>query len=305
MEFDLKHLEYFVAAAEYPSFRQAAARLDVRQSVLSRRIRALEDELGVSLFQRDKSGVRLTLAGQRFLARAKSNLADLEDMVKAARNAGRGLTGHLRIGAMSTLGPGILHDLVRGYADQHSDVEIHFVQGGSKGLIAQVRDRSLDLAIIMGNWNEPNCDQLCLGHERVFVAVPENHRLALCGAIEWPALREERLIVPRAAPGPEVHQSLIKHLSGNGELPPVVTHDVDPAALINLVGLGFGITLTCESAVGITYPGVVFRPLVGPDDLIPVGAVWSPENDNPALRRFVSLAKSMARRAAKPAPQLA
>ncbi|MCP5231146.1 MAG: LysR family transcriptional regulator, partial [Zoogloeaceae bacterium] len=63
----LQHLRYFVAAAEHGSFRKAGRALDIEESAISRRIRDMEDELGASLFQRHAGGVRLTLAGQRFL----------------------------------------------------------------------------------------------------------------------------------------------------------------------------------------------------------------------------------------------
>ncbi len=299
MEIDLKHLEYFVAAAEYPSFRRAAAGLNVRQSVLSRRIRALEDEIGVSLFQRDKSGATLTVAGHRFLARAKSSLADLEEMVKAARDAGRGMTGRLRIGAMSTFAPGFLHDLIRGFADHHPDVEMEFTQEGPRVLTAQIRDQRIDVAILTGRQRaEPNCDVLQLWCEQVFVALPENHPLAGRTAVEWSALRDERLLVPRGSPGPEIHQVVIRHVSQDGEEPALVQHAVDPEALMNIVGLGFGVTLTCETSASVTYPGVVFRPIRGPEDLLPYRAIWLPENDNPALRRFLSQARMMIRRTA-------
>ena len=63
---ELRHLRYFVAAAEHGSFRKAASALGIRESAVSRRIRDLEDHLGASLFQRHNGGVILTLAGQRF-----------------------------------------------------------------------------------------------------------------------------------------------------------------------------------------------------------------------------------------------
>jgi DNA-binding transcriptional LysR family regulator len=71
---ELRHLRYFLAAAEHGSFRKAAAALNVQESAISRRIRDLEDEIGVALFIRHHGGVHLTHAGQRFLARARKAL---------------------------------------------------------------------------------------------------------------------------------------------------------------------------------------------------------------------------------------
>jgi DNA-binding transcriptional LysR family regulator len=74
----------------------------------------------------------------------------------------------------------------------------------------------------------------------------------------------------------------------------VTRYDVGRENLINLVGLGFGISLTSEATVATRYPDVVFRPIEGEDDILPFSAVWSPSNDNPALRRFLALMRAMA-----------
>lgn len=69
--------------------------------------------------------------------------------------------------------------------------------------------------------------------------------------------------------------------------------DVSKEALMNLVGMGCGVALTSNVSIGVTYPGVTFVPING--EFLPCMLVWSPENDNPALRRFVSLAKVLAK----------
>ena len=69
---ELRHLCHFVAAAEHGSFRKAGIALGIQESAISRRIRDLEDHLGASLFQRRSTGVTLSLAGQRFLRRART-----------------------------------------------------------------------------------------------------------------------------------------------------------------------------------------------------------------------------------------
>ena len=302
MEIELKHLAYFVAAAEHRSFRQAANALDVGQSVLSRRIRALEDELGVSLFERGSLGARLTIAGERLQARTRSVLEELDDLVRSAREAGRGMTGHLRIGVVGSLGPGFIRDLIRGYVERYPDVDIEITEDGPRTHVAHIRDRQQDVAILTGRRTDSNLDAAVLWREKVFIALPDGHWLANSGILRWAAIADERFIVRREQPGPEIHDQIVRQLSGQGRLPIVTRYSVGHDALMNLIGLGFGVSLTCESATGIAYPGVVFRPLAGPEDMITFSAVWSPENDNPALRRFLSLARTMATPA--PASQL-
>jgi DNA-binding transcriptional LysR family regulator len=221
-------------------------------------------------------------------------LAELDDMMRSARDAGRGVIGHLRLGVVCSLGPGFLRDLVRSYAERHPEVEIGVSEDGPRAHMARIRDRQLDVAMLTGQRSDANLDTAVLWQEKVFVALSESHRLANSGVIEWAALADERFIVRREQPGPEIHDYVVRHLNVGGYVPLVIRHSVGHDGLMSLVGLGLGIGLTCESAIGIAYPGVVFRPLAGPDDMVVFSAVWSPENDNPALRRFLSLARTMA-----------
>ena len=84
---DLRHLRYFLAVAEEHSFRGAAERLHISQPPLSRQIRQLEEELGVDLLERGKTGARLTPAGNAFLPAARKTLEQAELAIKAQKNA--------------------------------------------------------------------------------------------------------------------------------------------------------------------------------------------------------------------------
>src|SRR2546425_6152677 len=97
---ELRHLRYFLAVAEDLHFGRAAARLHVTQPPLSRQIRNLETELGVTLFHRTRRRVQLTQAGQLFLEAARRVLTDVEEAVRAAQQASRGGIGQLLIGVV-------------------------------------------------------------------------------------------------------------------------------------------------------------------------------------------------------------
>ena len=112
---ELRHLRYVIEAAERGSFRRAANAMGVHESAISRRIRDLEDEIGVALFVRHHGGVDLTHAGQRFLVRARKALSQIGHATIDAVSFGRGETGTVRIGIFSSLASGFLSDLLRAY----------------------------------------------------------------------------------------------------------------------------------------------------------------------------------------------
>src|SRR5260221_5737199 len=99
----LRHLEYFVAAAEELNFTHAAGRLHVSQPPFSKQIQDLEGELGVNLFQRERKGVALTAAGKAFLIDARGILEACDQAMKKAQRISRGELGELTVGHMAAL----------------------------------------------------------------------------------------------------------------------------------------------------------------------------------------------------------
>lgn len=290
---DLRSVRYAIVAGGQLSFHRAAAVLGTDQSVVSRKIRGLEERLGVSLFERNRTGVRLTHAGKAFIDQAKSALGDLDYAVKSARSAGTGSRGQLRIGFFCSLATGFLRELLMEFAHSHKTVTIDVSHGAPRDHIQQIRNRAMDVAFCTGLPDVPDCDVELLWHERVFCVVPENHPLALVDAVDWSGLRNERFIVSRDEPGPEIHDYLIARLATLGYHPQVRRLSVCRENLIHLVAMRFGLTLTSESTTATPFRGVVFKPMAAHVDLLPCVGFWSPANDNPALRRFLSLARTL------------
>ena len=92
---ELRHLRYFVGVAQELNFTRAAQILRVAQPALSRQIRQLEEEIGVILLERNRRGVRLTMAGKAFLAEARALLEQSEQAIRVARETSRAGTGHI------------------------------------------------------------------------------------------------------------------------------------------------------------------------------------------------------------------
>jgi DNA-binding transcriptional LysR family regulator len=281
---------------EYLSFRRAARALGVRQSAVSRRVRELEDELGVSLFERDRAGVRVTNAGALFLEQARNALEQLSHAAKAAGAAGRGAVGKLSVGILSSMGGGFLRNLMERFSQKHPDVVLQILEGASVDHLAAVRKRQLDVALIMNTTDS-------IWNERIFVALPDDHALRSAKEIEWQDLRNAHLIVRESDRDPAMCDRLTRRLTDGDQAPIVETLDVSRETLMHLVALGRGIGLTSEATIATPFPKVVFRPVAGEDAVLQFCAVWSSQNDNPALRRLLSLARSMAKEKSKrPSP---
>jgi len=279
---------------EYLSFRRVATVLGVRQSAVSRRVRELEDELGVSLFERHHAGVRITNAGVRFLQEARTALLQLDQAVKTATAAGSGTIGRISIGILSSLGTGYLRDLIQVYRSRHPEVGIQILESSSADNVAAVRKRQLDVAFIMDTTDASGCETLPLWTERIFVVLPKHHALCERKEIEWADLRKEHFIVRQS----EYDRALCDRLTRRFPDPnrgAMQKLNVGRDTLMHLVAMGLGISLTTEATIATPFPKVVFRPIARNDELLQFSAAWLPHNDNPALRRFLSLARTLAK----------
>ena len=291
--FELRHLRYTVAAADQGSFRRAALAMNIQESAISRRIRDLEDEIGAALFIRHPGGVTLTQAGEVFIRHARHALKQVKHAAVDVGAIGRGETGVIRIGIFSSLASGYLAQLLKAFTTSHSDVRIEFIEGAPSDHIAAVQQHQLDVAFVTGLHPVERCDFEQFWTERIYVVLPAMHPLSKSRVVRWSDLQVQRFVVSEADPGPEIHDCLIKHLANLGVHPEIERVQVGRDNLMQIVSFGRGLTLTSEATIATKFPGIVYKRLE--HEALPFRAVWSPRNDNPAFRRFLSLARRMSK----------
>jgi DNA-binding transcriptional LysR family regulator len=271
------------------SIRLAARAAKLAPSVVSRRIRALEEGLGVSLFERRSSGVTTTGRGEQFLDAARLILAEIDDAKASARSEGSGAVGHLVVASYFSLSHGRLRDSLLTFLARNSGMSCSMVEGGREQLLRAIRRARADIAVLLGAGHELGLDRLQLWREPALIAMPEGHALADRDIVPWPDLSAEMFITTAAGSGPEV-RAMIQKLLPAGHSACFAAHVVGREAMLNLVGARFGLALVGESSTGASYPGVVFRPVgneTGPT-MVEASAYWDPKRDNPALRRFLA-----------------
>ena len=143
MEF--KRLKYFIAVAEELNFGRAAVRLGMAQPPLSRQIAALEDQLGVKLFDRSRNQIRLTDAGAAFLQRARDILRDLDSAYREARLIGQGGAGQLRIAFVGSATHGPLPGLIQAYRSKYKNVDLSLSSMNNADLERALIRRDIDI----------------------------------------------------------------------------------------------------------------------------------------------------------------
>nr|WP_230411019.1 LysR family transcriptional regulator [Falsiroseomonas frigidaquae] len=293
---NLRTLQLAIHVERHGSIRLAAKAANITASVVSRRIALLEDELGVSLFERRTSGLRPTAAGARFLEAARRMLAELDGAAGAARAAGSGLVGQLVIGTYFSASSGRFRDALLRFVARNRHVEISVVEGDREHLLGELRRGRTDVAILLGPHDETGLDRLALWQETGMVALNEGHPLSASDLVPWRGLAGETFITTSRGSGREA-RATVQRMLPHEHPARFATHDVSREGMFNLVGTGLGVAVLAESASGASYPGVVFRPVgdeAGPT-MVEAAAYWDPKRDNPALRRFLALLRATQR----------
>jgi DNA-binding transcriptional LysR family regulator len=285
---DLISLRWTLRAAEHSSFRSAAKTLGVEQAAVSRRIRALEDEIGVSIFERRRDGVVLTNAGREFLARVRSGLAEIDSATHSACVAGRAETGALTVSFYQSLASGTLQKLLAQYRAAWPDVRLEFLEMETDEQLSALRDRRVDVAFVFADDEIVGLDSELLWREPIYVAAPDSVAFAVKRRFRWADLHESDILMRGNRSGFAEFVRVSEHLKAAGLEANIRLHRVSREGLLGLVAAGYGVTIISKAACAVAYPGVIFRKIAERNSSIPVRMAWVRANDNPALRRFMS-----------------
>ncbi|MBU2031552.1 MAG: LysR family transcriptional regulator [Alphaproteobacteria bacterium] len=284
-----------LVVAEHLNFRHAANTLGVSQSAISARIKALEDELGVILFERRHRGVRLTEAGHRFVEEVAAGIDHLDKAVRTAGAISSGTEGRLAIGLQASIAFGFLSNLRCRFRRAYPKIEQAIREGRSSETIALVREGKLDIAFVAGSFDAPDCHSRELWQEPLVIVLPAEHPLAPRPSIAWADLVAETFLVRDGGSGPQVFDHVVRRVVEQERSPHIQRFDVGGDTLIHMVAAGDGITLTSEATTHVPFPGVVFRPIAGETEQARFSAVWSPHNHSVALKNLLNLAVNMSR----------
>ncbi|MFD3841010.1 LysR family transcriptional regulator [Streptomyces sp. NPDC058642] len=291
----LRDLRYFLAVAEDLHFTRAAERLYVSQPALSKQVRALERQLGVELFRRDRHGVTLTGAGEALLPHARRVLADWAEgaaAVAAARSAQRGT---LVVGMSTSPGRGGLLPAIRSrFTADRPDAALRVRQVSWEDPTAGLADGEADVAFV---WLPlPDADRYAwtvVAEEPRLIALPETHPLASRPELDFADLADEPFLALPESAGPlRDHWLALDERAGR---PARVGAEIaGTEETYEALVAGLGICLVAEgNAPLITLGGVVTRAVRGVSPSRYVLA-WREGDRRPLVRAYAEACRSVA-----------
>lgn len=293
-QMELRHVSAFVAVAEELHFGRAAERLHIAQPPLSQRIRQLEDELDVQLFERSTRSVSLTAAGEAFLAPARKILADADDARRAARAAGRGEYGRVRLGFAGASSRTALPMMTQAVRARYPRLEL-VLEGNTYANQAadRLRTGELDLGFIRLPTNTDELDYLVVGSEQLVCAIPATHPLAERQSVSLTDLADEPLVTFPPNSRSSLHAISVQACAQTGFEPRFVQAAPDSYTILALVAAGVGLSLTLSSCTHIQQPGLVYRPLADHSVNYSPAIAWNVSNESPAVQTVIQVAKTV------------
>jgi DNA-binding transcriptional LysR family regulator len=284
-----------LAVAEHLNFRHAANALGVSLSSVSARVKVLEEDLGILLFERHARGVRLTEAGRHFVELVAAGVDQLDHAVKTANMAASGECGRLRIGVYALLPLSFLAELIERYRGEHPGMKVEIMEGTARDTLMRLRADRLDIVFVTGAPELPDCHSRRIWTEPLVAAVPDRHPLAEQAVVTWADLAGATFLVRHGGAGPQAHDHILMRLAGHWPAPSILRFDVERCTLLSMIGQGFGITIVSAASSLLPTPGVVFLPITDEPEPIAFSAVWSPYNQSAILRNLLALASELSR----------
>ena len=191
----LRQLQYLKLLAEHGSFSRAAEAAHVSQPALSAGVQELERILGAPVVERARGAVIMTAVGAEAVRRAEDVLARTEDLVEAAKNAGRLLSGRFRLGVIPTVAPFLLPAKLPSVKAAYPSLKLFIREDLTPRLIAALKAGQIDAAVIALPYDAPGIAHARIGDDEIMAAAPADHALAAPGPIGPGSLRAEDLIL--------------------------------------------------------------------------------------------------------------
>ena len=263
LRFTLRQLEYALAIAERGSLAGAAQSLGVAQPSLSASLQKLEDQLGLQLFIRHHAqGVTPSPQGLRFLAEARSLVAQGRDFQRDTSNAGELVAGELTMGSFMTIAPAYAPKLIAGFQKLYPQARLRLEDGVQDELVAGLRNGRFDLALLYKLDLPDDLKVTELASVTPYVLLNASHRLARQKRVSLHDLSDDPLVLLDVLPSRTYFTRL---LESNGIQPKVSFVSPSLELVRGLVGQGLGYSLLITRPFGDhAYDGeaLAIRPIV-------------------------------------------
>jgi DNA-binding transcriptional LysR family regulator len=295
---ELRQIRSFLSIAETLHFGRTAEMIHLSQPALSLQIRALEDEMGVRLFERNRRKTALTAAGVAFREDATGALLRLDQAVHRAKLAANGKLGILRIGFISTAGSEIVPTIVRQFRERNAEVDFSLRNILTIDQIQMLEAGSLDIGFLrIPIGAHPELEVVTVHREPFVLAVPASHKLAKRKRVRLHEVSGQDFVMYERAYAPGFYDLIFGMLRDAGIIPKVRQTAGEMPTLISLVDSGTGVAILPASTVKRSVASVVACEIADKIPKSEIGIAVRKGDRAPVVDNFRALALEKLRRA--------
>jgi DNA-binding transcriptional LysR family regulator len=271
---EIVHLQYFLAVARHKSFSKAAAASHVSQSVVSKLIKDLEQEIGFILFDRSSKKVALTDAGALLLTEADKLVTMFANLTSDLGSKYKQPRGKVSIGLPLMADAVSFGQLLGEFRSRYPEIETELCEYGSKRIELAIQEGALDVGIICRQPGNPEIfKSFTFSHEPLQVVVHPQHRLVGQKEARLADLAREPFII--SSSDFSLHDDIVRHCRQAGFQPKVALETSQRELMVQTVAVNLGIALIPKNVCDHLNPALVRAiPLVEPEIVHSMSLIW-------------------------------
>ncbi len=288
-QLELRHFRYFLAVAEDLHFRKAAERLFISQPGLSKQIKEMEKNMGITLFERHNRKVELTKAGIYLKEELSQYLNGLDYIIQHAKSLNEGLLGDLKLGYVGSAIQKIIPDLLLAFRKKHPNVLFSLKEMDNQKQIDDLLSYDLDIGFVRLERVPRGLKAAPLLKEVFCLVLPKKHPISKKNFKTLAQLKDESFILFDPKYSPSYYEKVMQIFDDNG-FSPIVTHNtIHSGSIYKLIENNFGISIVPKSLQLDHNNGVKFIELNNITQRTVLSAVWNTNSRNPLLKNVLQL----------------
>jgi len=286
---ELRHIRYFLAVAEELHFRQAADKLFISQPGLSRQIKQMEEELGVTLFERHNRKVDLTDEGAYLMDELTGLIKKMDKVFEHAQLMSLGVKGKLRLGYIGSAMQKIVPAFLLRLKDKYPDVKVELEEMDNQVQVTGVLNDDIDIGFVRMDRVPRGLEIIPLQKETFSLVLPDDHPLDLSNFKDLSQVADESFILFDPSYSPLYYEKVMQMFDHAGFVPMISHKSIKANTIYRLIENHFGVAIVPSSLEDGYDMNIKFIKLDKIEQRTTLQLIWNQENRNPVMNGVLGL----------------
>lgn len=282
-QLELRHFRYFLAVAEHLHFRKAAEHLYISQPGLSRQIKQMESELGLSLFNRHNRKVELTPSGAHLQKELSKAMRNIDHIIEHARLLDQGFTGNLKLGYIGSAMQAVIPELLLKIRKDLPAIQFDLKEIDNQHQIEGIQNQDIDIGFVRMDEVPSGIKMRAIQEDTFSLVLPRDHKICAANFEGLHQLKEDRFILFDSSYSKSYYDKVMKIFSDSGFSPLISHNTVHAYTIYSLVENNFGVSIVPSSLLKGYNMKIQSIPLTKISQRTTLQMIWKKDNKNPVM----------------------